>query len=119
MPRWPISRRAASPSKPNRWEALKGEGKDLAGIELADGRLVPVEALYIGPPTRLNSPIAEQLGCALEEGPFGPLVRTQATATSVEGVFAAGDITRGAHNVTWAASDGVLAGMSVHRSLVF
>jgi thioredoxin reductase len=39
--------------------------------------------------------------------------------TTVTGVYAAGDITRSAHNVTWASADGVMAGMAVHRSLVF
>jgi len=47
-------------------------------------------------------------------------VRTDAMkATSVPGVWAAGDITRGAHSVTWAAGDGVTAGTAAHRSLVF
>jgi thioredoxin reductase len=39
--------------------------------------------------------------------------------TTVPGVYAAGDITRGAHTVTWAVADGVTAGLAVHRSLVF
>jgi len=39
--------------------------------------------------------------------------------TTVPGVFAAGDITRSAHNATWASADGVTAGMALHRSLVF
>lgn len=39
--------------------------------------------------------------------------------TTVSGVYAAGDITRGAHNVTWASADGVTAGLAVHRSLIF
>jgi thioredoxin reductase len=39
--------------------------------------------------------------------------------TSVSGVFAAGDIARGAHSVTWASADGVMAGVALHRSLVF
>lgn len=39
--------------------------------------------------------------------------------TSVPGVFAAGDIARAAHNITWASADGVTAGAAVHRSLIF
>ena len=72
------------------------------------------------PRTRLNSQIAEQLGCELEEGAFGSISRTDdAKMTAVPGVYAADDITRSVHNVTWASADGVTVGMAVHRSLVF
>lgn len=84
------------------------------------GRTVDLDALYIGPRTRLNSEIARQLGCELDEGPLGDVIRTDDTKmTTVPGVFAAGDITRSAHNLTWASADGVTAGLAVHRSLVF
>ena len=100
--------------------ALHGDGSRLSAIELAGGRLSPAEALYLGAPTRLNSRIAEHLGCELDDGQFGAIVRTDAErTTTVTGVYAAGDIIRGAHTVTWAAADGVTAGMAVHRSLIF
>jgi thioredoxin reductase len=99
--------------------ALHGDGAQLSSIELADGRTAVVDALYLGPRTRLNSGIAQQLGCDLYDGPFGDIVRTDdLKMTTVPGIYAAGDITRGAHNVTWAASDGVTAGVAVHKSLV-
>jgi thioredoxin reductase len=79
-----------------------------------------VDALYIGPRTHLNSEIAHQLGCDIDEEPFGSIVRTDPQMmTTVPGVFAAGDITRLFHNATWASADGVTAGTAVHRSLVF
>jgi thioredoxin reductase len=100
--------------------ALHGDGAQLAAIELSDGRTSDVDALYLGPRTRLNSGIAQQLGCVLDEGRFGPVIRTdEAKMTTVSGVFAAGDITREAHNATWASADGVTAGTAVHRSLIF
>lgn len=99
---------------------LRGDGPGLSAVELADGRSSAVDALYLGPRTRLNSDLASQLGCAIEEGVSGPVIRTDPQqATSVAGVYAAGDITRSAHNVTWASADGVTAGLAVHRSLVF
>lgn len=101
-------------------KALHGDGRSLSSIELADGRVSKIDALYIGPRTRLNSSIAEQLGSELEDTPLGPIVRVDAERmTTIPGVYAAGDITRGAHTVTWAAADGVTAGLAVHRSLVF
>jgi thioredoxin reductase len=100
--------------------ALHGEGSELTSIELIDGRTSGVDALYLGPRTRLNSDVAGQLGCELEEGTYGPIIRTDAQRmTTVPGVFAAGDITRSAHNVTWACADGVMAGVALHRSLIF
>ena len=100
--------------------ALRGEGFELSAVELTDGRMSPANALYLGPRTRLNSDIAHQLGCELEEGTFGAVIRTDAQKmTTVPGVYAAGDITRSMHNVTWASADGVTAGTAVHQSLVF
>jgi thioredoxin reductase len=106
--------------EPEPVSALHGEGAQLSAIELGDGRLSGLDALYLGPPTRLNSEIGQQLGCELDEGPFGPFIQTDGQQlTTVPGVYAAGDIARAAHNVTWASADGVMAGMAVHRSLVF
>ena len=100
--------------------ALHGEGIRLSRIELIDGRVSGVDALYLGPRTRLNSEIAQHLGCALDQGTFGSIIRTNDDKlTTVPGVYATGDITRSVHNVTWASADGVTAGMALHRSLVF
>ena len=100
--------------------ALQGDGAQLSAIDLTDGRTSGIDVLYLGPRTRLNSDIAQRLGCELDEGRFGSIIRTDgAKMTTVSGVYAAGDITRDAHNVTWASADGVTAGMAVHRSLVF
>jgi thioredoxin reductase len=105
---------------PDRVTALVGSGSALEGVQLEGGNTVPIEALYIAPQLTLNSDIAEQLGCALEDGPMGKFIRTDdLRATTVPGVFAAGDITRAFHSVTLAAADGMIAGSSVHRSLVF
>lgn len=106
--------------EPARVVALQGESASLSSLLLDDGRNVPIDALYLTPRTQLNSSVAEQLGCALDDGPFGPVIRTDAAKlTSVQGVYAAGDVARVPHNVTWAAADGVTAGTSLHQSLVF
>ena len=100
--------------------ALHGKDTDLSAIELAGGRVADLDALYIGPRSRLNSEIAEQLGCETDEVPLSRIIRTdQQKETTVPGVYAAGDIARGAHSITWASADGVMAGTALHRSLVF
>jgi thioredoxin reductase len=100
---------------------LEGDAPGLTGIALADGRSVPTSALYLLTETRMNSPIAEQLGCAFDDGPLGPVIRIDATGMStVPGVYAAGDIVHAAHNnATLASSDGVTTGVSLHQALVF
>ncbi|WP_298959346.1 NAD(P)/FAD-dependent oxidoreductase [uncultured Methylobacterium sp.] len=106
--------------EPAKLAALVGDGTALSGLRFEDGRTAALDALYLAPRSRLNSPIAERIGCALDDGPFGPVVRTDATQmTTVSGVYAAGDLARARHSVTWATADGVTAGVSAHQSLVF
>jgi thioredoxin reductase len=99
--------------------SLHGEGTRLSSIQLADGRMSPVDALYLSTRTHLNSDIAQQLGCELEEGPFGSVIKTDAAKmTTVSGVYAAGDIARPSHNITWACADGVTAAIDLHHALL-
>lgn len=106
--------------EPEPVDRLVGEGTSLSAIRLRNGVAIPIEALFVGPPNRFNSDIAERLGCAVEGGPLGSMVVVdEMKATNVAGVFAAGDITRMAHTVTFACADGVMAALAIHRSLVF
>lgn len=99
--------------------ALLGDAPRLAGVKLADGRVVEMGAVFTAPSTRPTSPIAAALGCAMEDGPTGPFVKVDMWgATSVAGVYAAGDATSPMHNATFAAASGVLAGVGAHQSLV-
>jgi thioredoxin reductase len=120
------AQRAALAARGARVEArrvveLLGEGTDLEGIRVAgDGgdAVIALDALFTASRTRMASPLAEQLGCAFDDGPFGPVVHTDVSKeTTVRGVYAAGDMARAPHTVTWAAADGVTAGIAVHRSL--
>jgi thioredoxin reductase len=99
--------------------ALLGEAPALDGVRLADGRVVTVNALFVAPSTRMASPLAARLGCAFDDGPLGPVIRTDDwKATSVAGLYAAGDAARAMHNATLASADGVLAGVGAHQSLI-
>lgn len=107
--------------EPTPVEGLVGEGASLSAIRLSDGRELPLDALFIGPPWRLNSDMAERLGCAIQVGPFGSSTVTvdEMKATNIAGVYAAGDITRMGQTVTFACADGVMAALAIHRSLIF
>jgi len=99
---------------------LIGEGSALSAVGLEGGLSMAAAALYIAPTSCFASPLAEQLGAEIEEGALGPMIRTDADKmTSIAGLYAAGDIARIPHSVSWAVADGVTAGTSAHRALVF
>lgn len=102
-----------------RIEVLHGADRTLSGLELEGGRRVAIDALYVGSRTHLNSDIAQQLGCEVEDGAFGKVIRVnEMKETTVPGVFAVGDITRSAHTIAWASTDGVTAALAAHRSMI-
>lgn len=91
-----------------------------ADVVLADGRQLRFAGLFTATRTSPSSPLAETMGCALEETPMGFQVRTDAeNKTSVAGVFACGDVARIPHSLSLAVGHGAMAGAQVHRSLVW
>jgi thioredoxin reductase len=90
-----------------------------ADVRLSDGRLVRLAGIFTAPRNAPSTPLAESLGCELEETPFGVQIRTDSKQTSVAGVFACGDTAHMPHSIALAVADGALAGAMVHRSLVF
>ncbi|WP_176040338.1 NAD(P)/FAD-dependent oxidoreductase [Burkholderia stabilis] len=99
---------------------ILGDAPRLEALRLADGQIVPIDALFVGARTAMASDLAQQLGCAFDEGPLGPVVRVDAwMQTSVAGVFSAGDASTPMTNATFASASGVMAGVAAHRSLIF
>jgi thioredoxin reductase len=98
---------------------LLGDAPALDGVRLEDGRIVEVAAVFAAPRTRPAAPLAAMLGCVHEEGATGPYVKVdQWGATSVGGVWAAGDAATPMHNATLASAAGVLAGIGAHQAAV-
>lgn len=97
---------------------LLGAAPALDGVRLADGQVIEIRALFVAPRTHLASPLAAQLGCAVDEGPLGPFLRVDDwKQTTVAGVYAAGDAAMPMHNATLASASGVMAGVGAHQSL--
>ncbi|MGK6321768.1 NAD(P)/FAD-dependent oxidoreductase [Sphingomonas sp. DT-51] len=96
---------------------LLGDAPALEGVRLADGRVLKVAALFTAPRTTPTTPLAAMLGCEHDDGPSGPYIKVdQWGATSVQGVWAAGDAATPMHNATLASAAGVLAGIGAHQA---
>ena len=119
--------------EPDAIAAVKSRGVTIVddvvlGLDLEDGWMRRVktqkgshalDGLFLITKTHQASDLASQLGCAFEDGPFGPYVQVDnLQETSVAGVFAAGDIARPIHQSVWAAADGSAAGAFCHQSLL-
>ncbi|MHC1479943.1 NAD(P)/FAD-dependent oxidoreductase [Frateuria aurantia] len=99
---------------------IVGTSPDIEGLRLTDGRVVAIDALFITPRTELIGNLAGQLGCAVDAGVHGPVIRVDDfKETTVRGVFAAGDASNLMTNASLATASGVMAGIGAHRSLVF
>jgi len=99
--------------------ALGGEAPEIE-VALENGSRSTFAGLFVAPKTRPTATLAQELGCALEEGPMGPFIKTDPMkATTVAGVLAAGDAAIAAGSVTFAVGDGARAGFNAHRTLLF
>ncbi|OBT75729.1 hypothetical protein VF21_05898 [Pseudogymnoascus sp. 05NY08] len=95
--------------------ALGAEGNGIT-ITFADGSTVQEAFLAHKPPTKLNGPFAEQL--AVELAPGGDIkVTPPFGATSVKGVYAAGDCATPIKSVMQAMYMGTFAGVGIAHDL--
>ncbi|MBJ8478152.1 NAD(P)/FAD-dependent oxidoreductase [Acinetobacter pittii] len=96
-------------------QEIRGE----AEIVFTDGKVIALDGLFIPTRTYITQPWLAELGCEVEDTPFGQIIKTNATKdTTVKGVFACGDIARLGGSVPFAVADGMMAGVSAHRSLI-
>lgn len=87
----------------------------MAGATLASGRTIPATRAFFSIKHEPNNELARQIGCNIDEmgyvevGPHGE--------TSVEHVYAAGDLTPGEQLVQTATAEGAVAGIACAMSL--
>lgn len=94
----------------------RGSGRRLEAVELADGRTVSCDALFIAGSLRQSCSVAASLGCKV--GDDGMLVVDDDNQTTVRGCYAAGDAVTAVHQLVVAAASGVRAAIAISADLV-
>lgn len=95
--------------------ALEGTRGNLRCVRLADDRRLDCDLAFFSIAHRPRTALAEQLGCRLDDE--GYVQVDEHGATSVAGVYAAGDVTPGLQLVQIAAAEGTRAGVGAALSL--
>jgi thioredoxin reductase len=94
---------------------LCGTGGQLEGIRTTDGRTIPCDMIFCTMDHEQHSDLPRRLGCRMTSE--GSVAVDEHCATSVEHVYAAGDMTPGPHLVQVAAAKGAIAGIAAAVSL--
>lgn len=95
---------------------LLGRRGSLEGVRLENGEILDCDYLFFSLPEKPVNELARQLGCELDED--GHVVIDRQGRTSVEGVYAAGDLTPGEQLIQIAAGEGTLAAVACAESLL-
>jgi thioredoxin reductase (NADPH) len=95
---------------------LAGDDRLTAAV-LSSGERVELDAIFFTIATERSCELAEQLECAEVEG-TPCLVVNDFKETTVEGVYAIGDLVPGSQLVITSAADGAIAAIAINRSLL-
>lgn len=95
--------------------SFEGQDGRLDGLRLEDGSVLPAAAAFFSLGEEHQTGLAEQLGCRLDES--GAIEVDDEQHTSVEGVWAAGDVAGDSQFVAVASAHGVKAALDIHRTL--
>ena len=96
--------------------SLAVDDDHLTGVVVAGGRVVPRTAVFVRPQFAPNDSLLVDLGCAVRDTGW---VQVDATgATSVPGIWAAGNATNPRAQVITAAGEGSAAAIAINNDLV-
>jgi len=96
-------------------EAFVGRRGELRAIRLASGDELPCDMSFFSIAHAPSNGLAERLGCEMAHE--GCVLVDERAETTVEGVYAAGDLTPGIQLVQVAAAKGAIAGTQAAQSL--
>jgi thioredoxin reductase len=97
--------------------ALEGDAPRLTGLALSNGERLAVDALFFSLGTERSCRLAEDLGCKFVED-TSCIVVDDYKQTTVEGVYAIGDLAPGSQLAITAAADGAVAAIAINKSLL-
>ncbi|WP_316928592.1 NAD(P)/FAD-dependent oxidoreductase [Flavobacterium cauense] len=98
-------------------ESIEHEKGYVENIVFKNGEKAMVKAIYTRTPFEQNSKIPSELGCEITDEGY---LKTDATMkTSVDGVYACGDLISKIRTVANAVSTGTTAGMMVNKEMIF
>ena len=95
---------------------LRHEGDKLQSVEFEDGLQLDVDKIFFAIGQYPADDLGAQLGCERDNG--GHILVDDHHHTSVRNCYAAGDIVPGPQLAIAAASDGAIAALAIHKSLV-
>ncbi|UWQ96807.1 NAD(P)/FAD-dependent oxidoreductase [Rhodobacteraceae bacterium M385] len=91
-----------------------------ADVQLSDGRTFTFSGLFVAPTVKPTTPLPATLGCDIAEGPMGQMIAVNGSKeTTVRGVYGCGDAAMMPHSLSLAVGDGAMAGLHIHRTLVW
>ena len=91
--------------------------RQVQSVLFSEGKPLECDALFFNLGTELATDFHEKLGCRLDPE-CGLLWVDERRQTSVEGVYAAGDLTPRSQLAIVAAAEGAMAAIHIHRSLI-
>lgn len=94
-----------------------GEGRGLSGVELADGTVIPREAVFLVPRFEPNSTLLDALGCE-KDAETGWVTTGAGGRTSVPGVWVAGNVSDPTNGVIAAAGAASATAAQINAVLV-
>jgi thioredoxin reductase len=103
--------------KEEKIERLIGSDGVLQGVELAGGSRVELDALFFTIGVERTCNLAEELGCEIFEETIN-LTVNEYKETTVEGIYAIGDLVAGSQLAITSAADGAIAAIAINKSLL-
>ena len=104
------------PVLPARIDRIVPQGDRIYSLALDGGMHLDCDHIFFALSQRPADDLGAQLGCGRDDD--GQIVVSDSQQTSVRYVWAAGDITPGPQLAVVAASEGAVAALSIHKSLV-
>jgi thioredoxin reductase len=103
--------------KDERILALEGNDGHVTAVVLDSGERVPVDAIFFNVGCTRQCVLAEELGCEVATETPNVIV-DEYKQTTVEGVYAVGDLVAGSQLVITSAADGAIAAIAINKSLL-